>query len=106
MNNSTQNNSALASAQKLILDDGSNTNKPSRLENIIISFICLIGLLYLGWVYYCWQRIPVKKHYIQATYLVSDNASNCNANITIIEPKTFFNADSLYWENNPKGVYS
>lgn len=60
----------------------------------------------MGWVYYCWQRIPVKKHYIQATYLVSDNASNCNANITIIEPKTFFNADSLYWENNPKEVYS
>ena len=98
MRNTSQQNSSYAAAQKLILDKESKKKNNATLRcNFKKGVFYLIALFFLIWIYYKWQKIPVRNHAFRAEYIASaDSSSRLRAIIHIVDPKVL-DIDSLYY---------
>ena len=98
MSNLLQQNSSYAGVVKVVQDEKpNNTNRASLKRNIIKLFLYIAALVFLMWVYFKWQRIPVRNHAFSAEFLASADSSynRLRASLYLTDPKVL-DIDTIY----------
>ena len=87
--------------------DSKNMEKSLKISkirnNIVISVVCVITLVFLIWIYYKWQSIPVRKHYFDAELITSiEDLKTLHAQFMLLDYKTLDINKEFYddWSNS------